>query len=205
MEVASTAASEAVDAASESGEAEETLESAEGAEAEGAHRTELGEAESTAQIDGWSIDAMMGQADEVLGPTGLTELQVGDVTETVSLQEAAIYDQAGLRGEMVEGRACLVRDDIDLSITDDYGRTNLERMADGNAPLDAEGREYELHHVQQENDGILAELTASEHRGPGNDGVLHDRTGPSEIDREAFPEVRADHWRARAAEMGEAS
>lgn len=162
---------------------------------------DIGAAQSLAQLEGWSLDPMLDVADGVLAPEAV-ELRVGDVREQVSAAEAEIY--AGLRGEMVDGRGCLVRDDIDLDATDGWGDTNLERMQEGRAPLDPEGKPYELHHVQQRDQGLLAELTEAEHRRDGNDGILHDRQGPSEIDRKAFEEVRADHWRARAAELGAA-
>jgi hypothetical protein len=173
----------------------------EGAETFETGAPDIGTAESLAQLEGWSLDPMLDAADGLLVPESV-ELQVGNVTEQVSPAEAEIYQEAGLRGEMVEGRGCLVRDDIDLGAVDHWGQTNLERMEQGFAPLDPDGKPYELHHVQQEDQGLLAELTRAEHRGEGNDGILHDRKGPSEIDREAFEEVRADHWRARAAELG---
>lgn len=188
----------------EGGDGREGSELPEGAETFETGAPEIGAAESLAQLEGWSLDPMLDAADGLLVPESV-ELQVGDVTEHVSPAEAEIYREAGLTGEMVEGRACLVRDDIDVSAIDHWGQTNLERMEQGLAPLDPDGNYYELHHVQQEDQGMLAELTQTEHRGEGNDGILHDRHGPSEIDRKAFEEVRADHWRARAAELGGAA
>lgn len=125
----------------------------------------------------------------------------GVIRHLLSPQEAAHYENIGLRAQGVNGRECLVRDDIDWQQRDAYGQTNKERSEQGLAPLDPEGRPYELHHVQQRSDGMLAELTRDEHRGAGVDRILHDPTKTSEIDRAEFDQIRADHWRARAAEV----
>lgn len=69
---------------------------------------------------------------------------------------------------------------------------------DGLAPLTPQGRSYELHHIGQHQDSPLAELTKEEHRGKGNDGVLHIKVKESEIGREAFTMERAGHRRERA-------
>ena len=53
----------------------------------------------------------------------------------------------------------MVKNDIDLTKEDDFGRTNLERMKQGLAPLDKDGNPIELHHVGQKMDSPLAELT----------------------------------------------
>ncbi len=124
----------------------------------------------------------------------------GEVRHQLSSEEAAHYERIGLTPQEVNGRECLVRDDIDWDQKDPYGQTNLERAEQGLAPLDQEGRPYELHHVQQQSEGMLAELTRDEHRAAGIDRVLHDPGKTSEIDRAEFDKTRADHWRARAAE-----
>ena len=125
-----------------------------------------------------------------------------EIRHQIGPEEAAIYEGAGLRTEEVAGRECLVRDDIDWDQVDSSGRTNAERAAQGLAPLDAAGRTYELHHVGQEADGVLAELTTDEHRSADNYEILHDPGRSSEIDREAFAEQRAEHWKARAPKGG---
>ena len=127
----------------------------------------------------------------------------GEVGARVSPEEAAHYENCGLESAEVGGKECLVRSDIDWDAKDQYGQTNLERAKQGLAPLDPEGRPYELHHVQQKPDGMLAELTREEHRGVGIDGVLHDSGQTSEIDRGAFNGERAAHWKARAEQVEE--
>lgn len=141
-----------------------------------------------------------GQAAEAIEHIPLQDSK-GEVRHHLSPQEAAHYENMGLRAHEVGGRECLVRDDIDWEQRDAYGQTNKERAEQGLAPLDPEGRPYELHHVQQRSDGMLAELTRDEHRGAGVDRILHDPTKTSEIDRAEFDQIRADHWRAKAAEV----
>ena len=131
---------------------------------------------------------------------GLRERGYSDkVIEAIdSKQEADIYCDANLECEVVNGKDALIRSDIDLDIRDDFGRTNLERMERGLAPLDSNGRSYELHHIGQASDAPLAELTKTEHMSNGNDIVLHDKQKESEIDRSEFGKERAEHWKARA-------
>jgi hypothetical protein len=126
----------------------------------------------------------------------------GEVRHHISPEEAEHYEKIGLTPKEVNGRECLVRNDIDWEQRDAFGRTNLERAKQGLAPLDSEGRPYDLHHIQQDPNGMLAELTIEEHRGQGNFSILHDSSKPSEVDHgPEWDQVRADHWRARAAEV----
>lgn len=116
-----------------------------------------------------------------------------------SKDEAEIYLNTSIEEQAINGKECLVRTDINYSQKDEFGRTNLERMRMGLAPLDKNGEAYELHHIGQKRSSGLAELTFDEHRGnPGNDIILHDKTQNSEIDRSAFRTERQDHWKERA-------
>jgi filamentous hemagglutinin len=72
------------------------------------------------------------------------------------------------------------------------GRTNIERMLDGYAPLDREGNEVVLHHVMQRDSGPLIEMTEREHwRIPISPGA-------SQINRSEHGSFRRDYWRDRA-------
>lgn len=122
-----------------------------------------------------------------------------EIIDTIgSKEEAEIYRNAPLEEREVDGKRCLVRTDIDMEQKDEYGRTNKERMEAGLAPLDKNGKPIELHHMGQKKDGPLVELTGEEHRGKGNDTVLHDKSKPSEIDRVAFQGEKEGHWQERA-------
>lgn len=120
------------------------------------------------------------------------------VDSTRSVEEAEIYKNAGLKEDEINGKRCLVRNDIDMDQRDEFGRTNKERMENGNVPLTESGETVELHHIGQKQDSPLAELTTQEHRGKGNDAVLHDKQKESEIDRAEFAKERKQHWESRA-------
>lgn len=112
-----------------------------------------------------------------------------------TMDEYNAFKAAKLKPVMVNGKTALVRDDFDLkTIVDDYGRTNLQRMKEGVAPLDANGKSYELHHIGQEADASLAILTQSEH----DNVVLHGFKSISEIDRNAFESQRKKFWKTMA-------
>ena len=115
-----------------------------------------------------------------------------------SMDEYNIYKEAGLEVKLVNGKNALVRP-IDLTLRDGNGLTNLERMKKGLAALDAEGNPYELHHVAQEPDGILAILTRAEHRGEGSFSKLHDLMRGSDVDHDSgWTREREDFWKSLA-------
>lgn len=115
-------------------------------------------------------------------------------------KEYEIYKNAGLVEAEINGKKCLIRNDIDWDQKDAMDRTNRERAEQGLSPINKDGKVIELHHIGQHADSSLAELTQEEHRGKGNDSILHDKTKESEIDRQVFAGERSDHWAARAQE-----
>lgn len=119
-----------------------------------------------------------------------------------SMKEYEIYRDASLQEAEIGGKKCLIRSDIDWTQKDAMGRTNKERAEQGLSPINKDGKVIELHHIGQHADSPLAELTPEEHRGKGNDTILHDKTKESEIDRQAFAGERSAHWEARANEGG---
>ena len=138
------------------------------------------------------------QTDDLKEKTGwpdsiLTELRTED--------EAQIYQDANLQVETIEGKDCLIRTDIDYNQEID-GQTNFERMKQGKCPYSKDGQKIELHHIGQNPDAPLAELTQTEHRGQKNDMTLHDKTiDETKIDREKFRAERENHWKARAEQI----
>ncbi len=109
-----------------------------------------------------------------------------------SYDEYLVFKNAGLQSRMINGQLALVRSDINLSRVDEYGRTNLERMLSGKAPLDSTGKPFELHHIGQKNNGSLAILTSKEHDAAS----LHGFVSKSEIDRDAFNATRKpEFWK----------
>lgn len=116
------------------------------------------------------------------------------IKEFHSLEEYTVYRDAGLQPYMIGNRTALIRD-IDWEYKDAFGRTNLERIATGENPLDPSGLPYEVHHVGQQNDSIFAILTQAEHRGEGNFSALHENLRGSLIDRGEFAKEKTQFWK----------
>lgn len=129
--------------------------------------------------------------------------KTGWSNETVDMmkskQEAEIYMKANLKEAEIDGKKCLIRSDIEMDFKDEFGRTNKERMENGMSPLTNSGEKVELHHIGQKPDSPLAELTTQEHRGKGNDTVLHDKQKVSEINRNIFNGEKEHYWKSRTA------
>lgn len=114
-------------------------------------------------------------------------------------EEYEVFKQAGLSSKLVNGKLALVRNNIDLNAVDDFGRSNLERMAKGLSPLDQNGLPYELHHIGQNADGTLAILTQAEH----DNAALHGFKMVSEINRPEFAKQRTMFWKTMAKMLAE--
>lgn len=114
-----------------------------------------------------------------------------------SMEEYKVYKAADLDQCKVGEKAGLIRDDIDFSQKDEFGRTNAERIKSNLSPITKSGDVVELHHVGQDPDSPLAELTRDQHRGAGNDTVLHQKNIESRIDREEFQKEKSQYWKTR--------
>jgi hypothetical protein len=110
----------------------------------------------------------------------------------------------------INGRKCLVKENIDLDYADADGVTNRERIARGLAPIDSKsGKPIELHHLGQKKDSPLVELTEEEHRtgdagdGKKNQGIWHDHNVDTEIHGEGntWNEERKAHWKSRSEQL----
>lgn len=75
---------------------------------------------------------------------------------------------------------------FDPNFVDKQGRTNVQRMEQGLAPIGRDGKSVNIHHIGQTNSGPVMEITATEHQK--NYSNLHTNIGqePSQIDRNAF-------------------
>ena len=89
-------------------------------------------------------------------------------------------------------------DIIDPNKVDSFGRTNLQRMKQGLAPVGPDGKSVNLHHMTQRNESAIAEVTQSFHQQ--NSKVIHinPNTIPSGIDRNAFNAWKSSYWMSRA-------
>lgn len=124
-----------------------------------------------------------------------------ELIDTIGSQkEYEIYKNADLVEAKIGDKNCLIREDIDWDQKDEMGRTNRERAEQGLSPINKSGNVIELHHIGQHADSPLAELTQAEHRGKGNDTILHDKTKDTEINRQVFAGERSEHWEKRAQE-----
>lgn len=94
------------------------------------------------------------------------------------------------------------RDDIiDPYMKDARGRTNLERMEKGLAPLGPDGKPINLHHMTQRNESSIAEVTQTFHKE--NSKIIHinPNTIPSGINRNEFDKWRKDYWKHRVSDF----
>jgi hypothetical protein len=101
-----------------------------------------------------------------------------------------------------EGTIIYQRDDlIDLKLVDSRGRTNLQRMEKGLAPLGPDGEPINLHHLTQTQNGAIAEVEATFHQKYYK--TIHINTGklPSAIDRNIFQKWRRLYWRYRVLSL----
>lgn len=90
---------------------------------------------------------------------------------------------------------------FDPNHIDARGRSNLERMKRGLAPIGKDGKSLNLHHADQKPNGPLYEVSDSMHKEYYTD--IHTNTGqaPSKIDRKAFDIFRAEYWAERAKDF----
>lgn len=122
-----------------------------------------------------------------------------------SVDELEIYQKANLKEEKINGRTCLIRDDIDMDYVDPKtGNTNRELMAKGKSPYDAKtGEKIELHHIGQDFNSPLAELTENTEHGGKNHSTLHQKDGESwrkdsQKNYQYKKYDKPDHWIDRA-------
>jgi hypothetical protein len=127
-----------------------------------------------------------------------------EVNEKIrSVEELEVYQNEGLVESTVNDRTVLKDTSINPDLIDEKGRTNLERMEKGLAPIDENGKPYNLHHIGQNADTPLAELKDGVHKK--NDAILHDKSKPTEVHGENssvnWDKERSEHWKARAEEI----
>ena len=118
------------------------------------------------------------------------------IARFASKEQYEICKSAGLTAKMVNGRTALVRK-IDLNYVDELtGKTNLQLMQDGYAPLDPTGKKYQLHHIGQKTDSPLAILTQEEHIGKDTNSIWHVLTEGSDnpSSQPNWSKIREQFW-----------
>ena len=87
---------------------------------------------------------------------------------------------------------------FDPNFVDNLGRSNVQRMEQGLAPIGIDGKSVNIHHIDQTNNGTLMEILATEHQL--NYSNLHTNVGqyPSQINRGEFNNWRRGYWNWRS-------
>ena len=81
-----------------------------------------------------------------------------------------------------------------------HSKHNIERMKRGKPPIGIDKEPIQLHHLKQQNDGILVEVLAkNEHKKEYK--TLHRYKKESEIDRSKFNAFRKRYWKERALRL----
>lgn len=89
----------------------------------------------------------------------------GSVLRKVIFTKVQFNGSVKVRGEVRDvSRRVYQRDDIDFNYVDaDTGKTNLQRMLNGNAPYGRDGKPLELHHILQKEVGPMVEIHETTH------------------------------------------
>lgn len=125
------------------------------------------------------------------------------IKELKSFEEYQIYKDQGLVETEINGAKTLVQKiDLTSKIEGADGKilTNAERIKQNLSPIDPITKErYELHHINQEADGVLAILHRSVHNGNasilnkiGKRGVHNPESGLSDS---AWAKIRNSYWK----------
>lgn len=118
-------------------------------------------------------------------------------------EEAQIYIDAGLVEVQVNGKPALLQPKIDGKACNEPkwpDWNNKDLAEEGYPPRDKNGRPYELHHIGQNPDSPLAELTYEQHHSDGNFKILH-TFDESSIDRVQFNKERKEYWSERSKSL----
>ena len=128
---------------------------------------------------------------------------VGSVESSRSITEIAKTDviatEKGQKTVDVNGKRITIDNNtFDPYFSDKHGRTNIDRMKHGLAPIGTDGKSVNIHHIDQKNDGSLMEITATEHQK--NYKKLHMNTGTekSYVNRKEFYSWRKSYWKWRS-------
>ena len=147
-------------------------------------------------------------------PEGLTEQEKQEIKDKTgwsdkivnairTKEEAQVYIDAGLVEGEVNGKPALLQPNIDGKACNEPkwpDWSNKDLAEEGYPPRDKNGRPYELHHIGQNPDSPLAELTYEQHHCDGNFKILH-TFDESSIDRMQFNKERKEYWSERSKSL----
>ncbi len=151
-------------------------------------------------------DLILGAA--TFGKTGVRALKeygeerfVTTIRTRMTKFEKQLVD-SGVKAK-VSGRNVVKRDHLfdPNYVHADNKITNVQRMEKGLSPIGHDGKSLNLHHIKQENDGLIAEVGMKEHIS--NSDVLHRyKTKVSDVDHGAgWNKFRSDYWKERAKDF----
>ena len=122
-----------------------------------------------------------------------------------STADYQIYKNTGsVPTQMADGSWALLRE-IDWKAVDSSGRSNVERVGAGLAPIDSAGMPYELHHIGMKADSPLEILTKTEHHSKENYLTLHWAEEGKNVADEVWDKQRKAFWKEvlnRAMDVG---
>lgn len=132
-----------------------------------------------------------------------------DIIKSIhSYDEYNIYKTAGLKPTRFSPSKWAFTREIDWSLVDSQGRTNVQRVSKwGLAPIDKDGMSYELHHVGQKADSPLAILSKNEHRSKDNYSILHYTEEGKNVTDDVWRKQKKEFWNdllKKAKEQGKA-
>lgn len=120
------------------------------------------------------------------------------ITSTLNNVEQKLV-KAGTK-TFIAGRKIVINKKIFKKDTRDaLGRSNCQRMSEGLSPIGIDGEPISLHHLHQENNGVLIEMLDSEHRYHSRE--LHSYRSESEIDRRGFNNWKRNYWQERGIKI----
>lgn len=100
----------------------------------------------------------------------------------------------------IAGRKIVINKKIFKKDTKDaLGRSNCQRMYEGLSPIGIDGEPISLHHLHQDNNGVLIEMLDTEHRYHSRE--LHSYKSESEIDRKEFSNWKRNYWQERGIKV----
>lgn len=114
-----------------------------------------------------------------------------------------IEDNSGVEGGIktveINGKTVIMDNStFDPNLVDKQGRTNIQRMEQGLAPIGTDGKSVNIHHIDQTNDGTVMEIAATRHQENYNELHMNKGQMPSQINRTEFNSWRRRYWEWRS-------
>jgi len=155
--------------------------------------------EDTYRGDGLNLYAYCGNNPVMYyDPNGhFGQCTMGDQAELEKQRVEKIGD--GKKNVDVNGKNVIMDNStFDPNFVDKQGRTNIQRMKQGLAPIGTDGKSVNIHHIDQTDNGAVMEIIATEHQH--NYSNLHTNIGqsPSQINRTKFNNWRRNYWKWRS-------